>query len=184
MTSTVDVDQTLRLGLEKLVECSGVVAKYCDRAEHNESFDPHKIREVGQTLRTVAQDIATKLGLSLRSLYADRIGRIEAAHVLGESGSYDGAAAISTGQTWRSWQLAQADHDHVYHQDVAGLAKTNQLSHFGHHIAKLAWLMQQSLTDPGMRREFMVNRLPDIMIFGVKLATVTGQRLPEELIEF
>jgi hypothetical protein len=180
MTSTVDVGQVLQQGLPRLVEFSGVIGQCCDRAEHNEATSPETIREVGQGLRKLAQTITAELGLDLRSLYAERVARVEAAHILGGQGLFDGGKAIREGTTWRAWQIAQMTHDHVYHQDVAGLPKNSQLSHIGHHVAKLAWKLQQTITSTETRDEFLTNRVADLVVFGVKLATVTGQRLPEE----
>jgi hypothetical protein len=180
MTSTVDVGYILQQGLPKLVEFSGVIGQYCDRADHNEATSPETIREVGWGLRKLAQTIAAELGLDLRSLYAERVARVEAAHILGGQGFFDGGKSIREGTTWHAWQIAQMNHDRVYHPDVAGLPKNSQLSHIGHHIAKLAWRMQQTITSADKRDEFLINRVADLVLFGVKLATVTGQRLPEE----
>jgi hypothetical protein len=44
--------------------------------------------------------------------------------------------------------------------------------------------MQQTITSADKRDEFLINRVADLVLFGVKLATVTGQRLPEEPTDF
>jgi hypothetical protein len=112
--------------------------------------------------------------------YADRIRRVEARYPLSGGDVYDGGAAIESAKTWRALQRAQARHDAVYHPDVTGMAKIDQLRHYTLHLAKLSWLMQEAAHASTAADEFVTNRLPDLLLFGVKLATVVGVILPDE----
>jgi hypothetical protein len=68
----------------------------------------------------------------------------------------------------------------VYHADVVGMPKIEQLRHYTLHLAKLAWLMQEAAADQVRMDEFVEDRLPDLLLFGIKLATVIGVNLPDE----
>lgn len=49
------------------------------------------------------------------------------------------------------------------------------------HLAKLAWILQDAVDVHGPEEDDIINhRIPDLLVFGVKLATVCGQILPEE----
>lgn len=113
-------------------------------------------------------------------LYARRLGEIERRNVLHHSGSFDGQTAAQDARTWRDLQLAQADHDRYYHADVAGLSKAGQLRHYALHLAKLAGAAADVATTGSRYDDFVSRRVPDALLFGIKLATVSGQALGDE----
>jgi hypothetical protein len=100
--------------------------------------------------------------------------------VLFEDGGYDGASAVPPRPTWRQVQLAQVEHDRFYHADVLGLCKLDQLRHYALHVAKLAGAVASTLRGDTPLDDLLSRRVPDMIIFGVKLATVIGERLPDE----
>jgi len=163
----------------EMARCSAAIANFCDHIEHNETADRGWVRDSGHVLRAIACAIASHESEDLRALYVARLRAIEQRNPLWDSGAIDGGALAERADTWRALQLAQAEHDRRYHPDVVGLAKFDQLRHYGLHVAKLAGAlaeMAQGLTDP---EDFRARRLPDMLLFGIKLATVIGQRLPE-----
>lgn len=163
----------------EMARCSAAIANFCDHIEHNETADRGWVRDSGRVLRAVACAIASHEREDLRALYVERLRAIEQRTPLWDSGSLDGGALAEQADTWHALQLAQAEHDRRYHPDVVGLAKFDQLRHYGLHVAKLAGAlaeMAQGLADP---EDFRTRRLPDMLLFGIKLATVIGQRLPE-----
>ena len=170
----------LRDAVPVLVRVAGELARYCDRTEHNEAADRAAIVRAGSDARELALRLFAAVGQDPMAAYAARIRRVEARYPLGGSGAYDGGSAVDAATTWRLIQQAQAHHDAIYHADVAGLAKIEQLRHYTLHMAKLAWLMQEAANDSTATDEFIQNRLPDILLFGIKLATVVGINLPDE----
>ena len=55
-----------------------------------------------------------------------------------------------------------------------------QLRHYAFHLAKLAGAAAQAAD--GDESDFLARRLPDLLLFGVKLATLTNEPLPDELV--
>jgi hypothetical protein len=164
----------------ELSSIAGVVANVCDHVEHNESADPTDIRAAGERLRSLASHLADCGGFSLQTLYRDRIAQIEARNVVHHDGSLDGAALIDAARSLRELQLAQIEHDRYYHLDVIGLTKADQLRHYALHLAKLAGAAADTAENLTVREDFVRRRLPDVLLFGIKLATVSGQKLPEQ----
>ncbi|MFD1145624.1 hypothetical protein [Saccharothrix hoggarensis] len=197
MLSTVDSAPALLRWHSELITVTGVVASHCDRAEHVEQNSRAALVEVAVRTRSMAVALAAELDVDLRELYADRLARREAGHVLAGTpgpgqqafgygpwtGSFDGGAAVRSAVTWREWQQAQWWHDVTYLPDVAGMSRRDQLSHFGHHLAKLVWRMQEAIDIVETRAGFVRDRLPDILLFGIKLSTVVNDVLPQEPIE-
>ena len=71
----------------------------------------------------------------------------------------------------------EVEHDRRYHPDVLGLSKSDQLRHYALHLAKLAGAMAQVAAGRGDDADFRARRLPDLLLFGLKLSTVAGERL-------
>lgn len=160
----------------RLAPLAASVANYCDHVEHNEVAERAWVLDPAAGLRDAAVEFATSLGLSPVELYAERLGEIEARNVLARPGGYDGHRAALEARTWRDLQLVQIDHDRHYHPDVAGMAKAEQLRHYALHLAKTVG----AFAEPRDADELLRRRLPDALLFGIKLATVMGARLPDE----
>jgi hypothetical protein len=161
----------------RLAPAAAAVANYCDHVEHNEIADRAWVLGVGADLRQLAWELAVGAGLAPIELYAERLGEIEARNVLAHPGSYDGHRAALEATTWRELQLVQIAHDRHYHPDVIGLAKDEQLRHYALHLSKAVG----AFAEPREREELLRRRLPDVLLFGVKLWTVMGSRLPDEV---
>ena len=134
----------------------------------------------------MSQEVAAHESLGLFEVYAERLGAIEAQNVLRRAHSFDGRGSVrglGNGEaeaSWRQLQLIQAEHDRHYHPDVFGLSQSDQLRHYSFHLAKLAGAFAARASDEGLAEEIRGRRLPDLLLFGLKLQTVVGQRLPDE----
>jgi hypothetical protein len=168
-------DWALRLTLP-----AGEIANYCDHVEHNESADHSVIRSAGAELRDIALEIAEHVGSDPRTLYAERLAAIEQRNVLAQNGSYNGAKVARTARTWRELQLVQAEHDRVYHPDVVGMSKWDQLHHHTLHLVKLASATAAAATGSVPVEDWLARRVPDMLLFGVKLSTVSGEKLSDD----
>lgn len=164
----------------ELSSIAGVVGNVCDHVEHNEAADPMEVRIAGQRLRSIAVRLASNSGRSITDLYGERLSAIEARNVLHCAGSFDGAAAVKGAESWRDIQLLQVKHDRFYHPDVIGLTKADQLRHYALHLAKLAGAAADTARGFTPSDDFVGRRVPDMLLFGVKLATVTGEKLGDE----
>jgi hypothetical protein len=160
----------------RLAPPAAAVANYCDHIEHNELADRDWVLDAGVRLRELACELALSSELSLFDLYAERLGEIEARNVLARPGGYDGHRAVLEARTWRDLQLVQGDHDRCYHPDVLGMAKDQQLRHYALHLAKAVG----AFAEPREARELLHRRLPDVLLFAIKLPTVMGARLPDD----
>jgi hypothetical protein len=160
----------------RLAPAAAAVANFCDRVEHNELVDRDWVVDAGTGLRELATEMARAVELPVIELYAERLGEIEARNVLGHPGAYDGHRAALDARTWRDLQVVQATHDRHYHPDVSGLSKAEQLRHYALHLAKIVGAFAQ----PRGADELVHRRLPDTLLFGIKLATVMGVRLGDE----
>jgi hypothetical protein len=158
---------------------AAAVANYCDHVEHNEAVELAWVTDSAWTLRKVACEVAAAEVVDLRIIYAERLRAIEARNPISSPESLDGGKAAEVATTWRGLQLAQVAHDRFYHSDVLGLAKADQLRHYALHVAKLAGAYAQITIGELRVDDFRARRLPDTLLFGLKLATVTGKRLPE-----
>lgn len=166
-----------------LATASAAVSNYCDHVEHNEFTDIEDVRASGAALRATAVRLSSIGGYDPVELYARRLAVIEARHVLHTEDSFDGEAAALEIADWRGLQLVQADHDRAYHADVIGLTKCDQLRHYALHIAKLAGATAQAARGELDRADWLQRRVPDMLLFGLKLATVTSESLPAEEVE-
>ena len=160
---------------------AAAVANFCDHVEHNELADLAEVRMAGYRLRAAALRLAEQAGADPIALYTARLRQIELRNVLHADGiSYDGARAVSASPSWRRLQLAQIEHDRVYHPDVLGLSKLEQLRHYALHVAKLAGALASTIVGEVSESDLLDRRVPDMLIFGIKLSTVVGERLPDE----
>ena len=163
----------------RLTILTGAIANYCDHVEHNETADHKTIGSGAEELRRLALEIAGAQGLDLRTLYAERLAAIEGRNVLGHHGAYDGAAAARSAESLRDLQLALADHDRVYHPDIIGMSKWDQLHHHVLHLIKLAAATAAVATTGASIDDLVSRRVPDMLLFGIKLSTVSGERLSD-----
>jgi hypothetical protein len=160
----------------RLAPLSASVANYCDHVEHNEFADRDWVLASASELREAASELAERFGLNMVEMYAERVGEIEARNVLARPDGYDGHRAALEARTWRDLQLVQAEHDRHYHPDVVGMAKDQQLRHYALHLAKAVG----AFAEPREEQELLHRRLPDVLLFGIKLSTVMGARLPDD----
>jgi hypothetical protein len=167
---------TFRRSALVIARAAALVANYCDHAEHNEALDRSWVAEAAQILESEALLLASAIGVGLIDTYAERLQSIEAANVFSGRENPDGAAAARRCTSWRDLQLVQAEHDRYYHPDVSGLSKSDQLRHYAFHLAKLvgAFAASDDLA------ELCDRRLPDTLLFAIKLRTVMGKRLPDD----
>jgi hypothetical protein len=163
----------------EVARAAAAVANFCDHVDHNEPTDRAWVQDSGRTLRDTACAIASHEHLDLQVAYAARLRVIERRTPLWVEGALDGGALIEDAATWHELQLAQGEHDRRYHPDVSGLSKFDQLRHYSLHIMKLAGALAEVAQGPTDIEDFRARRLPDMVLFGIKLATVTGQRLPD-----
>jgi hypothetical protein len=166
-----------------LAICVGEIANYSDHAEHNEPLEREWVTRAGKSMRRVAVDIGAALGQNAFELYATRLAMIEGGHVARSEDSFDGAAAARAARTWRELQLVQLDHDRAYHLDVLGLTRAEQLRHYAFHAAKLAAAFARRARGEAPDDEIVKRRLPDVLLFGIKLATVMAETLPDDPLE-
>lgn len=162
-----------------LARSAAAVANFCDHVEHNEHADRAWVIDAGRDMRGLACSIALAEDIDLRAAYAARLTAIEARNPLRHPDSPDGGAIALQATTWRELQLVQAEHDRFYHPDVVGLTKLDQLRHYALHIAKLVGALADAASNPDAGQDFCDRRLADLLLFGVKLATVTGHTLPK-----
>jgi hypothetical protein len=168
--------------LVAVAKAAAAVANYCDHAEHNETVDAAWVLEAGRTLRQVAQQIAAREEIDLFAAYSRRLGQVEARAVGGVQEAFDGERAAAQALTWEQLQHVQLLHDRTYHLDVVGLHKAEQLRHYALHLAKLSGALADVVADPGSSDDFLRRRLPDLLLFGLKLPTVMGRPLPDAVL--
>ncbi|MCW3017838.1 MAG: hypothetical protein JWN10_146 [Solirubrobacterales bacterium] len=159
--------------------CAGEVSNFCDHAVHNEFTDREWVLGSAHALRGLACEIAAELDEDLLARYAARLSAIERRNPLWAADAPDGAALASRASTWRELQLVQAAHDHHYHPDVIGNSKLEQLHHYALHVSKLAGACAELAQAEHTVEDFRARRLPDLLLFGIKLSTALGQALPD-----
>lgn len=164
----------LRLGV-----AAADVANYLDHSEHVETCTPGVVRQAGEELRVVGIELSWAADADAFDLYASRLSMIESRNVLSHETSFDGSMQARRAETWRDLQLVQIEHDRFYHPDVIGLAKWQQLNHYLLHMVKLIGATAAVAREDGPSDEWLQRRVPDILLFGIKLATVSGERLPD-----
>jgi hypothetical protein len=165
----------LRLGV-----LAAAVANYCDHAEHNEALDRAWITHAGDEMRDLATQIAVETKTNLVEFYSRRLASIESANVLASTRLSNGAASALSAKTWRELQLVQVQHDRDYHPDVIGLHRFDQLRHYSLHISKLVGAFSRNALGSDNEQELLERRLPDLLLFGLKLATVMNEKLPDD----
>jgi hypothetical protein len=162
--------------LRSLAKVGGIVAAYCDHVEHAEPADSTLLAEGGRQLRELALALAAKLDVDAIDAYGRRLAAGEEAYVLGQVEGFDAAAHVSLATTWRDLQLIQGRHDRLYRPDVAGLSRADQLRHCSIHLSKLVGALADLAVSEDQLRERII---PDVLLFGIKLATIAGDVLPE-----
>lgn len=167
----------------ELATASGAVSNFCDHAEHNEPVEIGDVRAAAASLRETAVRLSCLADHDPVELYAARLAAIEERNVLHFDGALDGAAEAREAGNWRALQLVQAKHDHAYHADVVGLTKSEQLRHYALHVSKLAGATAQVANGELSRVDWLQRRVADMLLFGLKLSTVTSERLAEEPVE-
>jgi hypothetical protein len=160
----------------RVAPLAAAVANFCDHVEHNEVADRAWVLEAAARLRILTAELCAREGIALSDLYAERLGAIEARNVLAGPSMFDGHRAAIEARTWRDLQLVQAAHDRNYHPDVVGLAKIEQLRHYALHLAKIVG----AFAAPGDPADLLQRRLPDAVLFALKLSTVMGARLGDD----
>jgi hypothetical protein len=160
----------------KLAPAAAAVANYCDHVEHNEDAEPEHVAAAADAARELAVEFAATANADIVALYAERLAAIEERNVLKRADSYDGHAAALAAMSWRDLQIVQSDHDRIYHPDVVGLAKNEQLRHYALHLTKIVG----AFADAAEAAEILFRRLPDTMLFAIKLQTVIGRRLSDD----
>lgn len=155
---------------------AAAVANYCDHVEHNEAAATASVLQAGEELRRLALELAAEAKLDLVYLYAERLGAIEERNVVGRPGGFDGHGAALSAETWRDLQVVQIEHDRYYHADVVGLAKVAQLRHYALHLMKIVGAFAGSADAD----ELVHRRLPDTLLFAIKLQTAMGERLGDD----
>jgi len=163
--------------LNALVSALGLIADYCDRIDHNEATDVTQVQRAAEEIRALGAIQATLRRATLGSVWADRIEEFEAAHpALGVS---DVPSQIRRAATWHELQAAQYEHDRIYHPDILGLPKREQLLHSLIHLVKSAAdLAREDTAGRSVTGLKAQRRGIDCVIFSVKIATLCGQRLP------
>lgn len=170
----VDTELAQAFALE-IAPAVGIVARYCDKVEHCEPADPREVADAGAVIEHAVIGLSGRLGIDVVAAYADRLAVIETRNVLDRHGAYDGAAAARNARSWRDLQLVQVEHDRHFHPDVIGLHKLDQLRHYVLHLAKLVGVFAAAADPDDLR----TRRLPDCLLFAIKLRTVTGTRLAD-----
>lgn len=177
----------LERAVRVIVRSAAACASYCEHVEHNEPATTQQVVHAAEQLRETAAQLAAAAGVSLSDAYAARIRGVESAslHQYGSaSGTSElaGADALDAARTWADFQVGQLVHDRQFHPDVFGLPKVEQLRHYTFHVTKLAGLLVDAI-DASTWEDFCTERLADVAVFGVKLATVCNERLPPTALE-
>ncbi len=165
-----------------LVRAAGRLAWQCDHAEHAEQSDQALVIHAGLNLRAAAVEAFDLLDLEPIASYARRLAAVESRSPLSGTGLFEAEVAIPKVETWRDLQVAQLLHDRVYHPDVLGMARSDQLRHYTLHVTKLAWLALEAGHGGDAIDTFVPARVADTLLFGVKLSTVSGEILPESAV--
>ncbi|HTT93634.1 MAG TPA: hypothetical protein VMF55_03120 [Solirubrobacterales bacterium] len=171
------LDATLDLAV-----AAAAVANHCDHAEHNESAPVEDVRSAALVFRKTGVRLSQAADQDPLDLYAARLRAIEERNVHYSVDSYDGAEAARAVTDWRALQLVQDVHDKAYHYDVVGLKKSDQLRHYALHLSKLVGACAGALREEVAEEDLVARRVPDMLLFGLKLSTVTAEKLPHESI--
>lgn len=179
---------TLEASQRALTKAAADLAEFCEHIEHIEPNWVDKAARAGDHLREIAAQLSAHSGLSLASAYAERIRSVEERSLMRHVSLFDdatelpGAAALSDAKGWDEIQIGQIIHDRQFHPDVFGLSKIEQVRHYTFHVTKLAGLLVEAI-ESGDWASFRQERLADIAIFGVKIATVCNVQLAREAVD-
>ena len=168
----------LEQALRSLAVAAAAVATYCDHSEHGQPVSRDAVLKAAATLRLNALVLAKSAGKDLLDLYARRLTRIERESVLSRPPGFDPIEAITAARSWADLQRIQEQHDRHFHPDVFGLPRIGQLRHCALHAAKFPGALAMLCDQRGSWRQFLDTRLPDMLLFGLKLSTIMGERLP------
>lgn len=161
-------------------QAAASVANYCDHVEHNELTERSWVSDAAATFRRISIEMAAAADDDLQRLYVARIAQIEERNALWDPDRFNGSDLAAHSTSWRGLQLAQIEHDRHYHPDIVGLAKADQLRHCALHLAKLVGALADLMVDNLDEADFRARRLPDFLLFGLKLATLGGEKLPDQ----
>ena len=176
VTSTVD-RELLEASQRALTRAAADLAGFCEHVEHNEPNSVESAARAGDRLRQIASQLSVRGGVSLVAKYAARIRAVEEKSLLRHASLFEdemslaGAEALTFATTWDELQVGQIIHDRQFHPDVFGMPKIEQIRHYTLHVTKLAGLFVDAI-DNDEWDAFQRERLADIAIFGVKIATV------------
>jgi hypothetical protein len=156
------------------------IANYCDHSEHVEETNPLLVAHRAADLRDMAFEIADHERVDILQLYAARLGSIARQNaVYVPKHSFKSERRVREVETLHDLQVAQAKHNRTYHPDVAGLSRADQLRHFSLHVSKLVGALSEQAVGIRDRNDFIRRRLPDMLVFGVLVATAVNDRLPD-----
>jgi hypothetical protein len=156
-----------------------MVATFCDRTEHNEESVCSDLISAAHRLRRLSIFVAEWEGIDLQERYADRLAHVEGSSMY-EVALPSPSSEVRSSRTWRDLQVAQMRHDRHFHPDVFGLSRHSQLIHTSLHLAKINGAMAQLFGGSiGMVDDFNRRRLPDMLLFGIKISTIAGERLED-----
>jgi hypothetical protein len=162
---------------------AGDIGNFCDHVEHNEPASRDLVCAAAASLRQMSAGLARSCGTDIVRLYEARLNQIQMRNVLFSS---DRRLSTAGGLgSLRDLQLLQADHDRLYHPDVFGLSKYEQLRHYAFHVSKLAAALAKA-SDPADEAalwDVCTYRVADMFLFGLKLSTVMHERLPDDPVE-
>ncbi len=162
---------------QDLLEATAEVARYCDHVDHAEPAEVRSVLEAAASIRASASKLASESGHGLQEAWADRLAKFELRHPVLEPSS--APASIRAGRTWRALQLAQYEHDALFHPDILGLTRHDQLIHAVVHLVKAQGALCRATRTADPAPE-MARRAVDCAVFGVKIATLCGERLTDE----
>lgn len=182
MLSQAPREQRLQALMVSVAQASAAVSRFCDRAEHLEITDVSAIREAGATLRSAAVELARGQGVDIIGAYLVRLQIVEARRAV-VADEWAAPETLAGPVTWEVLQQIQAKHDAVYHADVTGMSKAEQIRHYSFHLAKLVGALASEIGRASLSQEFRQTRLPDLLLFGVKLSTLVDERLSSHEIE-
>jgi hypothetical protein len=163
-------------------QAAASVANYCDHVEHNESTERSWVSDAATSFRRLSIEMADAAEDDIQRLYVARIAQIEERNALWDPDRFNGSDLAAHSTSWRGLQLAQIEHDRHYHPDIVGLAKADQLRHCALHLAKLVGALADLIVGEVDEADFRSRRLPDFLLFGLKLATLGGEKLPDQTI--
>ena len=180
--------ELLEASQRALTKAAARLAGFCEHVEHNEPNSVSEAAHAGERLREIAAELSARSGLSLAEMYAARIRAVEQGSLLRHLSLFDtgaglvGADALDMAKTWDEVQVCQVIHDRQFHPDVFGLPKVEQIRHYTFHVTKLAGLFVEAIDNDDWE-SFQSERLADVAIFGVKIATVCNIRLPRAAVD-